>query len=268
MIDYFYIVTLNRVNNQRTYDSLPQFWKDRTKFVVQSHESEKYPKEYDLLILPDNITTINKTREYVIKNNSDKKFGLFDDDLLFTRTRGTNEQGASNLPMTERDFEDLEKTICDWFDSGYHHCGLDAVWNPPTRDKLYKTNSRICMNVFFDGHNIPIKDIDFSRLLFSSDFDVTLQLLRLGKQNRVSLKYRVGQNSTQSKGGCAEYRTIETHNDCMRKLAEYHKGFVELYEKLETGSGEWKGMKKLAAKISWKKAYQSSQVNNLEKFME
>ena len=72
MIDYFYIVTLNRVNNQRTYDSLPQFWKDRTKFVVQSHESEKYPKEYDLLILPDNITTINKTREYVIKNNSDK----------------------------------------------------------------------------------------------------------------------------------------------------------------------------------------------------
>ena len=53
----------------------------------------------------------------------------------------------------------------------------------------------------------------------------------------------------------------------MRKLAEYHKGFVELREKVETGSGEWKGKTKLAATISWKKAYQSSQINTLEGFM-
>jgi hypothetical protein len=53
----------------------------------------------------------------------------------------------------------------------------------------------------------------------------------------------------------------------MEKLAEYHKGFVKLYEKVESGSGEWKGKTKLAAKISWKKAYQSSQVNTLDEFM-
>jgi hypothetical protein len=267
MIDCFYIVTLNRINDQRTYKSIPQSWKDRTKLVVQSQEANKYPSHYNLFVLPDSITTINETREYVIRNNNNIKFGLFDDDLTFTRTRGENEDGPSNIPMTDKDFENLETTICEWFDEGYPHCGLDAVWNPPTRNKLYKTNSRICMNVFFDGSNVPINDINFSRLLFSSDFDVTLQLLRLGKQNRVSLKYRVGQVSTQAKGGCAEYRTIQIHNECMEKLAEYHKGFVKLYEKVESGSGEWKGKTKLAAKISWKKAYQSSQVNTLDEFM-
>ena len=33
-------------------------------------------------------------------------------------------------------------------------------------------------------------------------------------------------------------------------------------------SGPWKDMIKLSATISWKKAYQSSQVNTLESFME
>ena len=54
-------------------------------------------------------------------------------------------------------------------------------------------------------------------------FDVTLQLLRMGFQNKVSLEFRVGQISTQASGGCAEYRTIDLHNKCMRELAILHK---------------------------------------------
>ena len=266
MIDHFFITTLNRINNQRTWENLSPSWRERTSLVVQNHEVDKYPEKYNLVVLPDSIRSLSPTKEWIIRQNTNKRFAILDDDLSFTRTRSVDEQGASNIPMTDKNFDDLEKIICHWFDEGYSHCGLDAVWNPPTRDKLYKVNSRICMNVFYDGSKIPIDEIDWSRLVCSQDFDCCLQLLRLGYQNRLSLKYRVGQISTQAKGGCAEYRTIEVHNDCMKKLAEYHKGFVQLYEKVETGSGEWKGMEKIAARISWKKAYQSSQINTLEEF--
>ena len=267
MINHFYITTLNRIDNQRTWENLPLSWRGRASLVVQSHEADSYPDKYNLVVLPDNICSLSPTKEWIVKENVENRFAILDDDLSFTRTRGEDEEGPSNLPMTDKDFDELEQTICEWMDEGVSHCGLDAVWNPPTRSSLYKQNSRICMNVFYDGPKIPVNNVNWSRLVCSQDFYCCLQLLRLGYQNRVSLKYRVGQISTQAPGGCAEYRTIDLHNECMRELSLLHRGFVELREKTETGSGEWKGKTKLAATISWKKAYASSQINTLEGFM-
>ena len=42
--------------------------------------------------------------------------------------------------------------------------------------------------------------------------------------------------------------------------------FVKLKEKVQN-SGLWKGQKRIAGIIQWKKAYQSSQVNTLDEFM-
>jgi len=267
LIDHFYITTLNRIDNQRTWENLSLSWRDRASLVVQSHESHKYPNKYNLIVLPGHIRSLSPTKEWIAKQAVGTRFAIFDDDLAFTRTRGDDEDGPSNIPMTDEEFDYLEEIICRWMDKGYSHCGLDAVWNPPTRNAANKQNSRICMNVFYDGTKIPINDISWSRLVCSQDFDVTLQLLRMGFQNKVSLEFRVGQVSTQASGGCAEYRTIDLHNECMRELAILHRGFVKLREKIETGSGEWNGQTKLAATISWKKAYQSSQINTLEGFM-
>ena len=268
MIDHFYITTLNRIGNQRTWENLPLSWRGRASLVVQSHEADKYPDKYNLIVLPDHIHSLSPTKEWIVKQAVRTRFAIFDDDLTFTRTGGKNEEGPSNISMTDEEFDYLEEIICCWMDEGYVHCGLDAVWNPPTRNATSKQNSRICMNVFYDGVKIPVHDISWSRLVCSQDFDVTLQLLRMGFQNKVSLEFRVGQISTQASGGCAEYRTIDLHNECMRELAILHKPFVELREKIETGSGEWKGKTKLAARISWKKAYHSSQINTLEGFLE
>ena len=54
----------------------------------------------------------------------------------------------------------------------------------------------------------------------------------------------------------------------MKKLRDKFPSFVELKEKTTKNSGEWSDKLRLAAKISWKKAYQSSQISSLEKFME
>ena len=60
-------------------------------------------------------------------------------------------------------------------------------------------------------------------------------------------------------GGCSIQRTLESHNECLVKLKETFPAFIKLREKVAKNSGEWSGKIKLAATISWKKAYQSSQ---------
>ena len=43
---------------------------------------------------------------------------------------------------------------------------------------------------------------------------------------------------------------------------------VNMIKEKVQNSGLWKGQKRLAAVIQWKKAYESSQTSSLEKFME
>ena len=82
-----------------------------------------------------------------------------------------------------------------------------------------------------------------------------------------SLKYRVDPHETQSKGGCSTFRSLDLHNESMKQLQQKFPSFVKLKEKIAKNSGEWSNKIKLAAIIQWKKAYQSSQTNNLEGFM-
>ena len=67
-------------------------------------------------------------------------------------------------------------------------------------------------------------------------------------------------------GGCSSQRTIKLHNESFIKLQEKFPKFVTLKEKVQN-SGLWKGQKRLAAVIQWKKAYESSQITTLEEFM-
>ena len=266
MIDKFYITTYGRADNQITWNNLTDSWRSRTHLVVQNREKKLYSEYSRIIVLPVEIQTLSPTREWLIKNSKDCRFSIFDDDLEFYKSKAFNEEGPSNIRMEEDNFIALEKEINDWFDKGNIHCGLGSVVNPPRSEK-YDDNTRICMNVFYDGPNVPADDVQWSRLICSQDFDCNLQLLRLGYKNRVFNRYRVGQKATATSGGCQSYRTIELHNRCMQELAEYHSDYVRLRSKVESGTGEWKGQEKIAATISWKKAYESSQISTLTDFI-
>ena len=265
MIDKFYITTYARKDKQITWNNLSESWRSRTHLVVQDREKELYSKYPRVIILPKEIQTLSPTREWLIRNSKDIRFSIFDDDLEFYKSKAYEEEGYSNLPMGEDDFIALEKEIDEWFDQENIHCGLGSVVNPP-RSKRFDENTRICMNVFYDGPNVPVDKVQWSRLICSQDFDCNLQLLRLGYKNRVFNRYRVGQKATAAAGGCQSYRTIELHNQCMQELADFHDKYVKLRTKMETGAGEWKGLEKFAATISWKKAYEDSQNATLQSF--
>ncbi len=259
-----YIPTYGRVNKQIAFDSLPDKWKDKTVLVV--HPDEQHDG-YPTISCPVQGTGIAQVRAWISQLAQGTRYGVIDDDIEFVYTRRDDEEGPSNSKLSDTQFDDMIAEFNSWMDDGYIHCGADASWNPPTRDKDNKDNGRICGNVFYDGTKLPVNDIDWTGLQIAEDYYVTLQLLTMGYPNKISYRNRVNPNETQAKGGCSTFRTLEVHNESMKELQKKYPQFVKLREKIAKNSGEWSNQVKLAATISWKEAYKSSQVSTLDQFM-
>ena len=112
-----------------------------------------------------------------------------------------------------------------------------------------------------------MNEINWTDLEISEDYNIALQLLTRGFPNKVSTRYRVSPVGNFSAGGCSSYRTIELHNESFIKLQKKFPKFITLKEKVQN-SGLWKGQKRLAGVIQWKKAYESSQKSSLSNFFE
>ncbi len=261
-IDKLYIPTYNRVGSQACFDSLPPKWQEKTVLVVHPEEIHD---GYPTLSCPVQGQGIAPVRKWIAEYAVGTRFGVLDDDITYKYTRRENEDGPSNRPITEDEFDSMIDTFNSWMDDGFTFVGSDCTWNPPTRDKDYRTNSRLSGNVFY-SEKLPVSDLDWLSLPVSEDYYISLQLLVAGHKNRVSLRWRVDPGTTQSKGGCSTQRTLDIHNKSLEQLREKFPAFVQLREKVAASSGEWSGKKKLAATISWSKAFKSSQIGNLEEF--
>ena len=123
-------------------------------------------------------------------------------------------------------------------------------------------------NKFYNGLVLAEhwNDIDWTGCCGAEDFYVNLQLLTRGFENRVWFKYVVSPADTNAPGGCSTYRDIKYHNTAMEELKNKYNDYVLLREKVQQ-TGPWKGQVKLAATISWKKAYESSKLSTLFDFM-
>jgi len=255
LINKLYIPTYDRVGSQACFDSLPVKWKEKTVLVVHPNEIHD---GYPTLSCPIQGTGIAPVRHWISKYAEGTRYGVIDDDCVFQYTHRENEEGPSNRSLTDDEFDTMIDLFNSWMDEDFTFCGSDAAWNPPTRDKDFRTNSRLSGNVFY-SENLPVDKLDWTGLPVSEDYYVALQLLTQDYQNRVSLKYRINPGITQSAGGCSIHRTLKSHNECLVELKEKFPAFIKIREKVAKNSGEWSGKTKLAATIYWKKAYQSSQ---------
>jgi hypothetical protein len=60
------------------------------------------------------------------------------------------------------------------------------------------------------------------RVEVMEDFDLSLQSLERGRENRVLYYWANGQTATHAPGGCADWRTREIHDASASRLAELH----------------------------------------------
>jgi len=109
----------------------------------------------------------------------------------------------------------------------------------------------------YDVAQLRSLGVIMGRLRVMEDFDLTIQLLRMGKPNAVIYQYCWNQSGSNADGGCSQYRTLEMQAQAAHQLAKLHSGFVKVTEKQ---SKNWKGMvTRTDVIVYWKKAYESSQ---------
>ena len=141
MIDIIYIPTFNRVGKQKTYDSLPDKWKEKTYLVVSPDEIHS---GYQTISCPIQGKGIAPVRKWIAEHGEGKRYSVLDDDIEFVYTRRENEDGPSNNPLTDQQFCDMFDTMNNWIDEGYIHVACDVCGKvTERREHCDQTTERI-----------------------------------------------------------------------------------------------------------------------------
>ena len=265
------IPTLSRLKKQITLSNIPNEYRSNSFLVVQPHEAEQAKKVHSnvFVLSNDNIGMSNTIKEITHEwsVNRGSRFWIMDDDLNFMYNDLQDGKWQKHK-LEEKEFSQMLGETEEWIEDGILHGGIGTTWEPPSSEKYpYNSNCRIMTNKFYDGSVLAKiwNDIDWTGCCGAEDFYVNLQLLTRGYENRVWFKYVVSPSDTNAPGGCSTYRDVEYHNNAMRNLKNKYNEYVLLREKVQD-TGPWKGQVKLAATISWKKAYESSKLSTLSDF--
>jgi hypothetical protein len=249
----------------------------RTAVCVPAAQARRYVVELgeDLVVaVPDDVIGIAATRVWILtkyaREEGAKRVLMIDDDMDFCYRPDVKQQKLEIVETQDRMLNMLG-WLDRWMDDGFIHVGVSARQgnnNKYIGDNgeyglhAYRDATRM-MNMYqYDVEALRKLPIEWGRLPVMEDFDLTLQLLRMGKPNRVFFEYCWNQRDSGATGGCSKYRTAEMQEQAARTLAQLHPGFVKLVDKeSKSTSTSWKDMKKrVDVIVSWRKALDSAKV--------
>tara|TARA_R110000803_G_C11985343_1_gene321223 strand:+ start:1843 stop:2604 length:762 start_codon:yes stop_codon:yes gene_type:complete len=249
-----YIPTLGRIDNQTTFNNLPNELKLKTILVVQPHEEKELRKLHNnIMVLPVHIKGIGKTRQYIIEQCKDNKLLFIDDDLKFLKR-------LPNLnklkPCTDKEIIEMAQWLEDKIEHGYPLAGISSQQG----NHVHKTHEVLLSRIYaIYSINVDILknlNIRFDEIELMEDFNVQLRLIRNGMQTILNSHFAHAQKNANAKGGCSDIRNIENQSKSARLLAKLHYPYVKVVKKQ---SKSWEGMEEREdVKIYWKKAYQNS----------
>lgn len=185
-------------------------------------------------------------------------FLMVDDDVHFETRLGpdTTKTGPCTLNDTARCLEHIEFVLRE----GYH----GQVGLPPRMfqnhtpaghpETLFKECTR---NACVTGWRTEdFLKINYCRVPVRSDFDATLQLLRLGRKN-INLHYWQHNQVNNTAGGCSDYRTTTLADAAAYQLEALHPGLVKVVAKEYPAQMRRENLnmgKRLEVTIQWRKA--------------
>lgn len=212
--------------------------------------------------VPLEYNGISRTREWILttlaKDQGVSWVLMVDDDMDFYHRPDPDKWHLKYARDRETMCALLGK-LDEWLGEGIVHVGLSArqgnnrhmdSWIDCTRMmNTYAYNTEVLGGLVQEG------SVKLGRVPVMEDFDLTLQLLRLGYPNRVSYQYAWGQKASGAEGGCSTYRTAEVQAAAAHKLAELHPGLVKVTEK--SSKSAWKGGMETRTDVvvRWQKAY-------------
>lgn len=260
---HIYIPTLARADKQITLANLTPRLLEKTTLVVNHNErvaykgvSERYGVQ--LLVCPPTVTTIGDARQHIVDKHDVKQLGptilMLDDDLRFFSRRIDDK--TKFLPVNSGTLETC-MIVLGRLMVNYAHGGILAREGGNRMVTPLVTNTRLLRALAYNVEVMRKHRVRFDRQIVMEDFDVALQLLRLGYKSVALCSYVQDQGTSNAPGGCSTYRTLQRQAEGAKALHRHHPDFVKLVQKTTTTA--WGGATRTDVIVSWKKAYQSSQ---------
>ena len=257
-----YIPTYKRVEDQITFDSLPDKYKEKTILVVQERERPLHKHDVEYLVVGDNIG-IAKTRKKIIDHAGKSRFCLYDDDVKFYRRNirylmkenwQDSDMKGVKRPMTEDDFDEMFDIFNSWMDNqniiqiGYRSAFLPPSW------RLYTDFTDVYSGYMINGVELSkfVDEIDWTFVEVGEDSMMSLEFLLRGYKIRRSELFCI-QPKWWQEGGCSEFRNAKFHNKEHKKLMDKYPEYVYFKKEIERPNiGIIKDYR-----YRWKEAYRS-----------
>ena len=252
---HLYIHTAGRPAKMATWKALTPSLRKKTTIVVQYKERNLYDEYPHVWVLPKGINRLSPTRQHILDETSHRYICMMDDDILSFGWREypySIKLSVATSVQVNRMFAQCLR----WMQQGIAHCGISPRGRNHTVEESVVINARLCQLLCYDVNVVRENDFRMDRVTLMQDFDMTLQMLRAGYENRVLYRGCTNTRGSGGCGGCNAYRKPEMQSATARKLAKLHPEFVKLRDKQ---SGQYKDQMITDVTVQWKKAYASSQ---------
>jgi hypothetical protein len=276
-----YIMTRGRIGAQRTYDSIPYSWRDRTYLVVPEEEmglhftlggDDDLGKAIPTIAVPAYVDNYSKKMKYIIEDgmrDENECCCILDDDLIFSHQipKGLNPDGTVKMGLKTLEGADTERLLTlfgymellleDTALVGVHPRQMGHLQKPP-----YNENGKvICIQGINRRLVGTIPDID--RFPILADVVLNATLLERGQGNKIMTTWFHDWGSCNAPGGCSLYRTPEMQAEACYWLEERFGPYIKAVEK-EAKDG-WLGGKRVDFRGQWKALYKAGAARVLDK---
>lgn len=247
-----------RAHSVKTIGALPRELLKDTYLVVYPEEEKEYKNVFTNLILANPAKRgLSFKRQWILENEEERFVVIIDDDIQRFCSRRTDDEGKF-VGATDEQTLEMFKTLERWMkeDSVAHVSILPRQGANRYVGMEYVEVGKALHLLGYDLKVLRENNCRFDRLMFMSDYDMTLQLLKCGYKNRIGTKIITDAAKSNHPGGVSKYRTKEGLAEASNKLAELHFPFVSVETKETTTS--WKGWgERVDVTIRWKSLWEA-----------
>ena len=250
-----YIPTRGRPR-QRTVERLPQVVHDmfHTTLVCPPSERGALNQVYGnrVQVVACKHDGIAATRQFILGHTNDPVVLMVDDDLptWCQRLNKTNEKG--DALYKKADDNDIRAGLFEFSRvmRNYAHGSIGHRLFCQVKEPIY-FNSRMLRAL---AYNVNLIGKAKFVLPVMEDFDMALQLLTAGEDAMIYNRLVQDQYSTNTAGGCSEYRTQQVQANAARALAARWPDYVTMVTRAP--KREWVGFggERVDVRVNWNKA--------------
>lgn len=228
--------------------------------VVPQEQLNEYTTEYPHVpILAPPVDGITATRQWILENLEDEYIFMLDDDARFFVREDLQSPKLTPMLGNQREIRKMWNAV----EAAFQYTpwvGISYRGGNHTKAVEYVEAAR-SFSVW--GINRPIIQrlgLRFDLTPVLEDAQVILHLLQAGIPNRVFYRWCWDQVSSNSAGGCSDWRTPPVQTAGARELHRLFPDWVKVVEK-ESKTGWFKGQTRTDVVIQWQKCYKKGLFN-------